>query len=82
MEILKNIEKKKSLAATTNHENIIGQYATMEERYTPPSQYSRGYIKAVECIEMKAYNYGGTVSQHYKYANAAIDEDTGLVLDL
>ena len=71
-----------ALVAIINHEGIIKQYATMKEQHTPPLQYSRGYAKEMECIEMKAYDYGGTASQHYKYVNAVINEDTGTVLDL
>ena len=55
----------------TKHKSIIEQYANMETTYAPPSQYSGGFSKAMECIEMialQAINNGfGTVgSQDYK----------------
>ena len=73
--------------SATKHERIIEQYATMETIYTPPSQYSGGFSKAMECIEMmalEAVNTGfGTVGAHdYKWAHAVIDEETGEVVNL
>ena len=57
--------------STIKHERIIEEYATMEAVYTPPSQFSGGFTKAMECIEMmalQAVNTGfGTVgAQDYK----------------
>ena len=73
--------------AATKHERIIEGYTTMETIYTPPSQYSGGYSKAMECVEMmalEAVNTGfGTVGpQDYKWANVVIDDETGDVMDL
>ena len=33
--------------SATKHESIIEQYANMETTYTPPSQYSGGFLKAM-----------------------------------
>ena len=73
--------------AATKHEQIIEEYAKMESIYTPPSQFSGGYLKAMECIEMmalEAINTGfGTVGQQdYKWANIMIDEETVDVVNL
>ena len=59
----------------------------MESIYTPPSQFSGEYSKAMECINMivlEAINTGfGTVGpQDYKWTNVVIDEETGDVMDL
>ena len=40
--------------AVTKHERIIEKYATMELIYTPPSQFSGGFLKTMECIKMMA----------------------------
>ena len=40
--------------AATKHEQIIEEYATMESIYTPPSQFSGGFSKAMECVELMA----------------------------
>ena len=40
--------------AATKHERIIEVYATMESIYTPPSQFSGRFSKAMECVEMMA----------------------------
>ena len=73
--------------SATKHERIIEQYATMEAIYTPPSQYSGGFAKAMECIEMmalEAVNTGfDTIwAKDYKWAHAVIDEETGEVVNL
>ena len=73
--------------ATTKHERIIEEYATMESIYIPPSQFPGGFSKAMECVEMMALaaiNTGfGTVGpQDYKWANVVIDEETGDVMNL
>ena len=48
--------------AATKHERIIEGYATMETIYTPPSQYSGGYSKAMECVEMMALEAVGEIT--------------------
>ena len=73
--------------ATTKHGRIIEKYATIESIYTPPSQFSGGYSKAMECIKMmalEAINTGfGTVGpQDYKWTNVVIDEETGDMMNL
>ena len=73
--------------AATKHKRIIETYAKMETIYTPPSQFLRGFSKAMECVEMmvlEAVNMGfGTIGgQDYHYANAVIDEETGNVMNL
>ena len=70
--------------AAIKGERIIKQFATMD---TPPLQYSRGYSKAMECIEMMALEavnngFGDIGSQDYKWANIVIDKETGNVMDL
>ena len=59
----------------------------METIYTPPSQFSGGYLKAIECVEimaLEAINTGfGTVGpQDYKWVNVVIDEEAGDVMNL
>ena len=71
----------------TKHERIIEEYTTMETIYTPPSQYSKRFAKAMECIEMmalKAVNTGfGTVgAQDYKWAKVVFHKERGDVMDL
>ena len=47
---LHKAKKKKNIMralAATKHERIIEQYATMETIYTPPSQFSEGFSKAM-----------------------------------
>ena len=73
--------------AATKYEQIIKEYATMESIYTPPSQFSGGFSKAMECVEtmaLAAINTGfGTVGpQDYKWAKFVIDEETGDLMDL
>ena len=73
--------------AATKHERIIKEYATMETIYTPPLQFSGGYSKAMECVEMMALediNTGfGTVGpKGYKWTNVVIDEEAGDVINL
>ena len=73
--------------AATKHEQIIEEYATMESIYIPPSQFSGGFSKAMECVEMmalEAVNTGfGTIGgQNYHYANAVINKETGKVINL
>ena len=57
--------------SATKHERIIEEYATMESIYMPPSQFSRGFAKAMECIEimtLEAVNtgFGTNEAQDYK----------------
>ena len=64
--------------AATKHKRIIEQYATMEEIYTPPSHFSGGYAKAMECIEIMALEaantgFGKVGSQDYKWTHVVID---------
>ena len=71
----------------TKHKQIIEKYATMEAIYTPPSQFSGGFSKAMECIEMmtlEAINkrFETVGPQDYKWANVVIDEETGDVMNL
>ena len=71
----------------TKHEQIIVEYATMESIYTPPSQFSGGFSKAMECVEMVALvainkGFREIGAQEYRWANAVIDEETGDVMDL
>ena len=73
--------------AATKHEQIIEKYATMDTIYTPPSQFSGGFSKAMECIEMMALEainkrFEDVGQQDYKWANAVIDEETGDVMNL
>ena len=82
----RNINILQALSAT-NHERIIEEYTTMETIYTPPSQFSGKFAKAMKCVEMialEAVNMGfDTVGdQVYKWANIVIDKETGDVMDL
>ena len=40
--------------AATKHERIIETFTKMETIYTPPSHFSKGFSKAMECVEMLA----------------------------
>ena len=82
----RNTNNMRALAAT-KHEYIIETYAKMETIYTPPSQFSGGFSKAMECVEMMALEavnttFGTIGGQNYHYANAVIDEETGDVMNL
>ena len=75
--------------AATKHEQIIEQYTTMESIYTPPSQFSGRFSKAMTCVEMmaldainKQFETVGLQHQDYKWANAVIEEETGDVMNL
>ena len=73
--------------AAKKHERIIEEYATMESSYTPPSQFSGGFSKAMECVEMMALaainkGFGEIGAQEYRWVNAVIDEETGYFMDL
>ena len=73
--------------AATKHEHIIETYAKMETIYTPPSQFSGGFSKAMECVEMMALEavntrFGTIGGKNYHYANAVINEETGKVMNL
>ena len=64
--------------AATKHERIIEEYTTMESNYTPPSQFSGEFSKAIECVEMMALEainkrFGKVGAQDYKWANVVID---------
>ena len=59
----------------------------MESIYTPPSQFSGGFSKAMECVEMMTLaainkRFGEIGAQKYRWVNAVIDEETGDVIDL
>ena len=82
----RNMNIMRALAAT-KYKRIIEAYATMESIYTPPLQFSRGYLKAMECIRMmvlEIINTGfGTVGpQDYEWANVVINEEPGDVMNL
>ena len=73
--------------SATKHEHIIEENASMETIYTPPSQFSGGFSKAMKYVEMIVLEYDntgfGTIgAQDYKWANIVIDEETGDVVDL
>ena len=82
----KNTNILQALSAT-KHEHIIEEYATIETIYTPSSQFSRGFAKAVECIKMVALEavntrFGKVGVQDYKWANVIVDKETGDIIDL
>ena len=82
----KNTNTLLALAAT-KHKRIIKEYATMGTIYTPPSLFSGGFAKAIECIEMMALEvvnngFSKVGAQDYKWANVFIDKVTGDILDL
>ena len=82
----KNCSIMRALSAS-KHERIIEQYATMETVYTPPSQFSGGLSKAMECVEMMALEaitttFGTIGGKNYHYANAVVDAETGDVMSL
>ena len=82
----RNMNILRALAAS-KHERILEKYATMEAIYTPPSQYSGEFSKAMKCIQMmavEAINKGFTTvgPKDYTWANVVIDEETGDVMNL
>ena len=84
--IKRNTSILQALSAT-KHESIIEEYATMESIYEPPSKFSKGVLKAMECIVMmvlEAVHIGFCTNgaQDYKLAKAVIDEETGEVMNL
>ena len=73
--------------AATKHDGIIEEYATMESIYIPPSQFSGGFSKTMECVEMTALvavnkGFREIGAEEYRWVNAVIDEETGDVMDL
>ena len=59
----------------------------MESIYTPPSQFSGGFSKAMECVKLMALQainkgFGEVGAQEYRWANVVIDEKTGNVMEL
>ena len=73
--------------AATKHALIIKTYVKKETIYSPPSQFSKGFSKAMECLEMMALEavnteFGAFGGPHYHYANLFIDEEKGNVMNL